>query len=103
MEMKEENEKADLKLSIQKTKIMASSSITLWQIDREQVETVTDFIFLGSKITAGDDCSHEIKMLAPWKKSYDQPRQHINKQRHYFANKRPSSQGYGFSSSHVWM
>ena len=87
MRVKEENEKADLKLSIQKTKIMASSSITLWQIDREQVETVTDFIFLGSKITAGDDCSHEIKMLAPWKKSYDKPGQYLKKQRHHFANK----------------
>ena len=70
-----------------------------WEI----VETVTDFILGGSKITADGDCSHEIKTLAPWKKSYDQPRQHIKKQRHYFANKGPSSQGYGFSSSHVWM
>ena len=61
------------------------------------------FIFLGFKITADDDCSHEIKTLAPWKKSYDQPRQHIKKQRHYFANKGPSSQRYGFSSSQVWM
>ena len=60
--------------------------------------------FLGSKITADGNCSHEIKkMLAPWKKSYDQPRQHFKKQRHYFANKGPSSQSYGFSSSHVWM
>ena len=59
--------------------------------------------FLGSKITADSDCSHEIKMLAPWKKSYGQPRQHIKKQRHYFANKGPSSQSYGFSKSHVWM
>ena len=67
------------------------------------METVTDFHFLDSKITADDDCSHEIKTLAPWKKSYDQPRQHIRKQRHYFANKGPSSQGYGFSSGHVWM
>ena len=57
---------------------------------------MTDFIFLGSKITADGDCSHEIKMLAPWKKSYDKPRQHIKKQRHYFANKGPSSQSYGF-------
>ena len=82
---------------------MASSPITSWQIDGETMETMTDFIFLGSKITADDDCSHEIKMLAPWKKSYDQPRQHIKKQRHYFANKGPPSQSYGFSSSHVWM
>ena len=66
---------------------MASSPITSWQIDGETMETVTDFIFLGSKITADGDCSHEIKRLAPWKKSYDQPRQHIKKQRHYFADK----------------
>ena len=82
---------------------MASGPITSWQIDGETVETVADFIFLGSKITADGDCSHEIKMLAPWKKSYDQPRQHIKKQRHYFANKGPSNQSYGFSSSHIWM
>ena len=81
---------------------MASSSNTSWQIDGETVETVTDFILGGSKITADGDCSHEIKkMLAPWKKNYDQPRQHIIKQRHHFANKGPSSQSYGFSSSHV--
>ena len=67
-----------------------------WQIDGETVETVADFIFLGSKITADGDCSHEVKMLALWKESYDQPRQHIKKQRHYFANKGPSSQGYCF-------
>ena len=67
------------------------------------METVTDFICLGSKITADGDCCHEIKTLAPWKKNYDQPRQHIKKQRHYFANKGPSSQSYGFISSHVWM
>ena len=62
-----------------------------------------DPIFLGSKITADGDSSHEIQMLAPWKKSNDQPRQHIKKQRHYFVDKGPSSQGYGFPSSHVWM
>ena len=72
-------------------------------IDGETMETVTDFLFLGSKITADGDCSHEIKMLAPWKKSYDNPRQHIKKQRHYFTDKGLSSQSYGFSSSHVWM
>ena len=82
---------------------MASGPITSWQIDGETVETVTDFILGGSKITADGDCSHEIKRLAPWKKSYDQPRQSIKKQRHYFANKGPSSQGYGFSISHEWM
>ena len=69
----------------------------------ETMETVTDFIFLGSKITADGDGSHEIKTLAPWKKIYDEPRQHIKKQRHYFANKGPSSQSYGFSSSHARM
>ena len=68
------------------------------------METVTDFTFLDSKITADGDCSHEIqKTLAPWKKSYDQTRQHVKKQRHYFADKGLSSQSYGFSSSHVWM
>ena len=103
MKVKEESGKASLKLNIQKTKIMASGPIISWQIDGETMETVTDFIFGGSKITADGDCSHEIKTLAPWKKSYDQPRQHIEKQRHYFANKGPSSQGFGFSSSHVWM
>ena len=69
----------------------------------ETMETMTDFIFLGSKITADGDCSQEIKTLAPWKKSYDQPRQHIKKQRHYVADKGPSIQSYGFSSSRVWM
>ena len=87
---------------------MASDPITSWQIDGETVETVTGFIFLGSKITADGDCSHEIKRhlrvsVFPWKESCDQPRQHIKKHRHYFANKGPSSQGYGFSSGHVWM
>ena len=82
MKVKEESEKAGLKLNIQKTKIMASGPISSRQIDGETMETVTDFIFLGSKINADGDCSHEIKTLAPWKKSYDQPRQHIEKQRH---------------------
>ena len=103
MKVKEESEKVGLKLNIQKTKIMASVPITSWQIDGETVETVADFIFLGSKITADGDCCHEIKTLAPWKKSYDQPRQHIKKHRHDFANKSPSNQGYGFSSGHIWM
>ena len=100
MKVKEENEKVGLKLNIQKTKIMASGPITSWQIEGETMETVTDFMFWGSKIPADGDCSHEIKtnMLAPWKKSYDQPRQHIKKQRQYFANKGLSSQSYGFSS-----
>ena len=91
MKVKEESEKVGLKLNIQKTKIMASGLITSWQIDGQTMETVTDFICLGSKITADSDCSHEIKTFVSWKKSYDQPRQHIKKQRHYFANKSPSS------------
>ena len=98
MKVKEESEKIGLKLNIQKTKIMASGPITSWQVDGE---TVSDFILLGSKITADGDCSHEIKTLAPWQESYDQPRQHIKKQRHFFANKGPSGQGYSFSSSHI--
>ena len=80
MEVKEENEKAGLKLNIQKAKIMASDPITSWEIDGETVGTVSDVIFLGSKITADGDCSHEIKNT-PWKESHDQPRQHIKKQR----------------------
>ena len=103
MKVKEDSEKVVLKLNIQKTKIMAPGPITSWQIYGETVETVLDFILGGSKMTADGDCSHEIKTLTPWKESYDQPRQHIQKQRHYFANKGPSSQGYGFSSGHVWM
>ena len=100
--MKEESEKAGLKLSIQKTKIMAFGPITSWQIDGETVGTVTDFILGGSKITTVGDCSHEIKRhLFLGRK--DQPRQHAKEQRHYFSNKGPSSQSYGFSSSHVWM
>ena len=83
---------------------MASSSITSWQIDGEKVKTMTDFIFLGSKITADGDCSHVIKSYAcTWKKSYAKPRQCIKKQKHHFANKGLYSQSYGFSSSHVWM
>ena len=81
---------------------MASGPITSWEIDGETVETVSDFILGGSKITADGDCSHEMT-LTPWKESYDHPRQHIKKQRHYFANKGLSSQGYDFSSGHVWI
>ena len=103
MKVKEESEKVGLKLSIQKTKIRASGSITSWEIDGVTVETVSDFILGGSKITADCDCSHEIKTLTPCKESYDQTRQHIKKQRYYFANKGPSGQGYCFSSGHVWM
>ena len=102
MEVKEESEKAGLKLTIQKTNTIAFSPITSWQTDGETMETVTKFIFLGSKITADGDCSHEIrKCLLLVRKNYDKPRQHIRKQRHNFANKGPSSQSYGFSSSHV--
>ena len=103
MKVKEESEKNGLKLNIQKTKIMASGPIISWQIHEETMETVTDFIFLGSKITADGDFSHEINTLAPWRESYDQPRQHIRKQLHYSTSKGLSSQGYDFSSSHVWM
>ena len=91
MKAKEESEKTGLKLNIQNTKILASDPVTSWQIDGETMETVTDFILGGSKITADGDCNHEIKKI-PWKKSYDQPRKHIKKWRHNFANKGPSSQ-----------
>ena len=91
MKVKEESEKTGFKLNIQKMKTMASGPITSWQIDGETMETVTDFIFLGSKITADGESSHEIKTLAPWKKSYDKLRQHIKRQRHYFADKALSS------------
>ena len=100
--VKEESEKAGLKLNIQKTKIMASGPNTLWQIEWEKVETVTDFIFLGSKITADGNCSHEIKTFASWKESYDKPRECIKKQRHHFAySKGLHNQSYGFFSSHT--
>ena len=93
MKVKEESEKPGLKLNIQKTKIKASGPITSWHIDGETGETVTDFIFLGSTITADGDCSHETKkMLAPWKEISDKSRERIKKQSHYFAYKGPSSQ-----------
>ena len=99
MNVKEESEKVGLKFNIQKTKIMSSGPITSWQIDGE---TVADFIFLGSKITADCDCSHEIKRrLLLGRKVMTSLDSILKKQRHYFANKGPSSQGYGFSSSHV--
>ena len=94
MKVKEESEKTGLKPNFQKPKIMASGPSTSWQIDGETMETVTDFIFLGP-----NHCRWWL--LTPLKKSYDKPQQHIKKQRHYFANKGPSSQGYGFSSNHV--
>ena len=102
MKVKEESEKFGLKLNIQKTTIMASSLITSWQIDGETVETVSDFIFGGSKITVDGDCSHEVKRHSLEEKLWPTG-QHIKKQRHYFAKKGSSSQGYGFSSSLVWM
>ena len=103
MKLKEESEKVVLKLNIQKTKIMASSPITAWQLDGETVETVTDFIFLGSKITAGGDCSHEIKRrLLLGRKTMTNP-DSMFKSRDITVNKVPYSQSYGFSSSHVRM
>ena len=99
MKVKEESKKVGLKLNIQKTNIMASGPITSWQIDEGTVETVTNFILLGSKMTADVNCSHEIKTLTPWKESYDQPRQHVKNQRHYFVYRGPSSQVFVFSSS----
>ena len=98
MKVKEESEKVGLKLNIQKTKIMASGPITSW----ENSGNSGRLYFLDSRITADGNCSHEIKVTYSLEGN-DQPRQHIKKQRHYFANKGPSSQGYGFSSSHVWM
>ena len=104
MKVKEESEKVGLKLNIQKMKIMASGAITSWEIDGETVETGSDFIFLGSKITVDSDCSHEIKRhLLLGRKVMTNLDSIIQKQRQYFANKRPSSPGYGFPSGHVWM
>ena len=102
MKVKEESEKAGLKLNIQKTKIMASGPITSWEIDGEMMETVTDFIFSGSQITADVDCSHEIKRhLLLGRKAMTNLDSILKKQNHYFANKGPSSQSYGFFSSHI--
>ena len=104
MKVKEESEKANLKLNITKTKIMASSPITSWQIDGETMETVIDFILLGSKITVDISCSHEIKRrLLLGRKVMTNLDSILKSKRHYSANKGPSSQGYGFTSSHVWM
>ena len=102
MKVKKENENAGLKLNIQKTKIMASGPITSWEIDEETVETVADFIFLGSKITADGDCSHKIKRCLLLGRKV-MTNLDSKKKRHYFANQGPSGQGYGFSSGHVWM
>ena len=103
MKVKEESEKADLKLNIQKMKIMASGPITSWKIDGETVETQADFIFFGSKLTADGDCSHEInRRLLLGRKAMTNLGSMLKK-RHYSVNKGLYSQGYGFSSSHVWM
>ena len=102
MKVKEESEKAGLKLNIQKTKIMASGPITSWQIDGETMETLTDFIFLGSNITADSDFSHEIKRLLLLGRNAMTNLDSILKSRD-ITDKGLSSQGYGFSSSHVWM
>ena len=104
MKVKEDSEKIGSKFNIQKTKIMASGPITSWEIDGETVETVSDFIFFGLQ----NHCRWwlqpwNLKMFTPWMESYDQPREHIKKQKQYFANKGLSGQGYGFPSSHVWM
>ena len=103
MKVKEENEKVGLKLNIQKTKIMASGPTTSWEIDGETVETVSDFIFLGPKITVDGNCSHEIKRLLFLGRKVMTNLDSIFKSRDYFANKGLSSQGYGFSSDHVWI
>ena len=101
--VKEESEKVGLKLNIQKTKIMAFSPNTSWEIDGETGETVSDFIFWGSKITADGDCSHEIKRRLLLGRKVMTNLDNIKKQTHYFVNKGPSSQGYSFSSGHIWM
>ena len=103
--MKEDREEAELKLNIQKTKITASSPLISWQTDGEKMETVADFIFLGSKITADSDYSHVIKrfLLLGRKATTKVFRQSIKKHRHHFADKGPYGQSYGFSNSHVWM
>ena len=95
MKIKEVSENVGLK-QLKKTKIMAFAPIISWQIEGEKVEEITDFTFLGSKITAGGDCSHKINTLGPWKENYDKPRQYTKTQRHYFSDKGP----YQFSSAH---
>ena len=103
MKVKEESEKVGLKLNIQKTKIMASGPITSWETVGETVETVSDFIFLGFKIMADGDCNHEIKRRLLLGKKVMTNLDRIFKSRDIIVNKDPSSQGYGFSSGHVWM
>ena len=103
MKVEEQSEKAGLKINIQKTKIIASDPIISWQIDGETMETVTDFLFRAPKSLQMVHFSHEIKKLAPWKKSYDKPRECTKKQRCHLADKGLYSQSYDISSSHVWM
>ena len=103
MKVKDESEKAGLKFNIQKTKIIASSPITSWQIDMETMEKVRDFIFMGSKITADGDCSHKIKRCLLLGRKAMTNLDSVLKSRHYFANKDPSSQSYGVSTRHVWI
>ena len=103
MKVKEESEKVGLKLNIQKTKIMASDPITSWQIDGKTVKTVRDFILGALKSLQMVTAAMKLKDMCSLEESYDQPRQHIKKQRHYFTKKGPSNQSNGFSSSHVWM
>ena len=103
MKMRKESKTVGLKLNIQNTKVMASGPITSWQIDGETMETVTDFIFLDSKIPADGDCSHEIKRRLLFGRKVMTNLDSVLKSRHYFVNKGLSSQGYAFSSGHVWM
>ena len=103
MKVKVESEKVGLKLNIQKTKIMASGPITSWEIDGETVETVSDFILGAPKSLQMVIAAMKLKDAYSLEGKYVQPRQHLKKQRHYFANKGLSSQGYGFSCGHVWM
>ena len=103
MKVKEKSEKVGLKLSVQKTKVMASGPITSWKIDGETMETVTDFIFLGSKIISDGDCIHEIKRCLPLGRKAMNSLDSILKSRDCFANTDPCRQSYGFSSSHMWM
>ena len=103
MKVKEKSDKVGLKLNIQKTKIMASGLITSWQIEEEAMETVRDFILRAPKSLQTVTVAMKLKDACSLGENYDKPRQHIKKQRHYFVNKGLSSQGYGFSSSHVWM
>ena len=103
MRVKGDIGKVGLKLNIQKTKIMTSGPITSWQIEWETMETVTEFIFWAPESLQMVTATVKLKDAYSWKESYDQPGQHIKKQRYYFANKGSSSQGYGFSSCHIWM